>query len=164
MFHVFDNAGWYASSSEVEVPRSTQVDPINYSITEVAGEMRANWTGYIWVDREFVPPAPVIAVPGQARVTRLGFRMRFTQAEKVGLEIASLDNPSAELADRALAAGLRVALADQRDATFIDLGDAYTRAGVVQLEQFGLLAAGRAAEILDAPVSPEEQYGESALG
>ena len=92
------------------------------------------------------------------RITRLAFRNRFTQAEKVTLEIASLDDPTAAMAVRQQAAALRVALADQANATYIDLDRADTRAGVQQLETLGLLAAGRALEILDAPVQAVERY------
>ena len=91
------------------------------------------------------------------RITRLAFRNRFTQAEKVMLEIASLDDPTAPMPQRQQAAALRATLSDTAAATFIDLIRADTRAGVQMLETAGLLAAGRALEILDAPVTPEER-------
>ena len=91
------------------------------------------------------------------RVTRLAFRNRFTQAEKVALELAALDDPAAPMPQRQQAAALRATLADTAAATFIDLSRAETRAGVQMLETAGLLAAGRALEILDAPVTPEER-------
>ena len=91
------------------------------------------------------------------RLTKLAFRNRFTQAEKVMLEIAALDNPAAPMPQRQQAAALRATLADTAAATFIDLIRADTRAGVQMLETAGLLAAGRALEILDAPVTPEER-------
>lgn len=95
-------------------------------------------------------------------ISKLSFRARFTTAEKVTLEIASLDNPAAPMAARQQAAALRANLADQRDASFIDLDRADTRAGVQQLEAGGLLAAGRAVVILDAPVQPGERYVKGA--
>ena len=91
------------------------------------------------------------------RITRLAFRNRFTQAEKVMLEIASLDNPAGTLAQRQQAAALRVHLADVAASTFIDLAAQDTRAGVLALEAGGLLTEGRVLEILDAPVTPEER-------
>lgn len=100
------------------------------------------------------PPAPA----PRRRVTRLAFRSRFTQAEKVALEIASLDNPAASMPARTQAAGLRVAMKDQENATYIDLDRADTRAGTIMLETAGLLAAGRALEILDAPIEAHEAY------
>jgi len=91
-------------------------------------------------------------------ITKLAFRNRFTTAEKVTLEIASLDNPAATMAQRQQAAGLRVALKDQENAQYIDLSRADTRAGVEMLEAAGLIAIGRAAVILDAPVTEVERF------
>lgn len=86
------------------------------------------------------------------QVTRLAFRNRFTQAEKMMLEIASLDNPAGTLAQRQQAAALRVYLADVATSSFVDLSRPDTRNGVLQLESRGLLAAGRALQILDDPI------------
>lgn len=91
------------------------------------------------------------------RITRLAFRNRFTQAEKVALEIAALDNPAAPMAQRQQAAALRATLSDTAAAVYIDLGRLDTRAGVQMLEAAGLLASGRALVILDAPVVAEEK-------
>ena len=98
----------------------------------------------------------LVLVPG-SHVTRLAFRNRFTQAEKVMLEIASLDNPAGTLAQRQQAAALRVYLADVAASTFIDLCSQDTRAGVQALVAGGLLTEGRALEILDAPVEAHER-------
>ena len=43
----FDNYGWY--TIEVLVDRVAGVEPANTSITEIEGELRANWTGNEWV-------------------------------------------------------------------------------------------------------------------
>lgn len=91
------------------------------------------------------------------RITRLAFRNRFTQAEKIAIEMAALDNPAATMADRQNAAALRASMKDQENATFIDLSRPDTRAGVQNLEAMGLIAAGRAIEILDAPVQDIER-------
>lgn len=91
------------------------------------------------------------------RITRLAFRNRFTQAEKVMLELAALDDPAAPMPQRQQAAAIRVYLADVAASTFVDLARADTRAGVQALEAGGLLAAGRALAILDAPVQAHER-------
>lgn len=93
----------------------------------------------------------------QRYITRLAFRNRFTMAEKVALEIAALDNPAATMAERQNAAALRAHMKDQENAQFIDLDDPVTRGGVQSLETSGLLGAGRAAVILDTPVSDVER-------
>ena len=95
-----------------------------------------------------------------SRITRLAFRNRFTQAEKAAMELASLDDPTASMTWRGKAAALRAHMADVAASTFIDLQRADTRAGVLQLEGLGLLAAGRAVQILDtAPTESELHTG-----
>lgn len=111
--------------------------------------------GWTYDGVTFTPPEPAVELVSR-KITRLAFRNRFTQAELVALEIASLDDPSATMAARQQAASLRVMNANLATASFIDLDRADTRAGVMQLEAGGLLAAGRGAAILDAPIDPEE--------
>lgn len=91
------------------------------------------------------------------RITGLAYRNRFTEAEKIDIEMASLDDPAAELAVRRQAANVRVYLADVSAAKFIDVKDEATRAGATALEAAGLLAKGRALEILDAPIQAKER-------
>jgi len=107
------------------------------------------------VTEEQIPDAPETQPPPKQQrrhVTRLAFRNRFTAAEKVAIELAALDSEET----RVQAATIRAYMKDVDAATFIDLDRADTRAGVQLLEAVGLLAAGRAAEVLDAPVQPEE--------
>ena len=99
----------------------------------------------------------VLVLAPDTRITRLAFRNRFTAGEKVALEMAALDDPTAPMAQRQQAAMLRANLADTAAATFIDLARPDTRAGVQMLETAGLLAVGRALEILDAPIEAHER-------
>ncbi len=92
------------------------------------------------------------------QITRLAFRNRFTAAEKVALEIASLDNPAGTMTQRQQAAAIRVYLADVALSSFVDLSRPDTRAGVQQLEAWGLLAVGRALQILGDPILVTEAY------
>ncbi len=91
-------------------------------------------------------------------ITVLALRNRFTTSEKIAIDLASLDNPNATMEQRALAAGVRVMMADIAVATFIDLDRADTRAGVQALETYGIIGAGRAAQILDTPPTAIELY------
>ena len=106
---------------------------------------------------EYVYAAGMLVLAPATRITRLAFRNRFTQAEKVALELAALDDPAAPTAQRQQAAAIRVYLSDMNAATFIDLGSDATRAGVQALESGGLIGVGRALEILDAPVEAHER-------
>lgn len=94
--------------------------------------------------------------PGPVRITQFAFRSRFTQAEKIVIELASLDVPDGSMASRQAAAQMRVWLADIAAAQFIDLNYALTRDGVQALESYGLIAAGRALEILDTGPTADE--------
>ena len=125
---------------------------------DTAGDEVAQWTGVDWVVLPERPPLPEPPQPVvDSRITRLAFRNRFTLAEKAAIELAALDNPTAPMPQRQQAAALRANQADLAAATFIDLGRPDTRAGVQMLEAGGLLAVGRALEILDAPIQPEER-------
>ena len=104
-----------------------------------------------------VQPVDAAPAPEDRRITKLAFRNRFTKAEKAGIEFAALDDPTAPIAQRQQAAALRADLKDQEQATYIDLDDEDTRTGVLTLEGAGLIAAGRALEILDAPVQDKER-------
>ena len=99
----------------------------------------------------------VLTLTPTSRVTKLAFRNRFTSAEKVAIEFACLDDPAAPMPQRLQAAALRAHQADLAAATFVDLEREDTRAGVQVLEAAGLLTEGRALEILDAQILPEER-------
>lgn len=95
------------------------------------------------------------------RLTRLAFRLRFTQAEKIAIEMAALDNPAAPIQQRMSAAALRADLADTAVSLYIDTERTETRAGVAALASFGLLAAERPAVILDTPALIHELYDQA---
>ena len=106
---------------------------------------------------EYVYQDGVLTIHPDSRVTRLAFRNRFTSSEKIAIEFACLDDPAAPMPQRLQAAALRAHQADLAAATFVDLEREDTRAGVQVLEAAGLLTEGRALEILDAQILPEER-------
>ena len=106
---------------------------------------------------EYVYQDGVLTIHPDSRVTRLAFRNRFTSSEKIAIEFACLDDPAAPMPQRLQSAALRANQADLAAATFVDLLRPDTRAGVQMLEAAGLLAEGRALEILDAQILPEER-------
>ena len=114
----------------------------------------ADWPDYPFATHNHTREIPAEAAAPTRRVTKLQFRNLFTSAEKVAIEFAALDNPNGTQEERLQAAGLRVFLADVEsatpdpDGTSIDLDDPRTVAGVNALESYGLIATGRAAEIL----------------
>ncbi|CAN7312136.1 hypothetical protein [Acidovorax delafieldii] len=92
-------------------------------------------------------PAP----PPDLRITRLAFLDRFTDAEAVAIDLASIGAT-------VQAAGLRRYLHKVNSAQHIDLARADLQTGVQALEAAGLLAAGRAQQILTAPITDIERY------
>jgi len=82
------------------------------------------------------------------KITVLAFRNRFTQTEKVTLELASIDNPAANAQQRQFSALLRVMQQDLNVATFVDLGRQDTINAVNALETYNIIGTGRAAQIL----------------
>jgi len=136
--------------------------PEGIDITDIAPRPGIGWTyseeaGWMPPAVEEDEPPPDSALPPVRRiVTTLAFDLRFTLDEQVAIDLASIDNPTAPMEQRAQAAALRVSKERARKATFIDLDDPVTRDGVLFMEQAGLLAAGRALDILDAPVADGE--------
>ena len=117
--------------------------PANFDITRLA---------------EYVYADGVLTLAPSTQITKLAFRNRFTSAEKVAIEIAALDVPTATMQARSLSAALRANQQDLAVAQFIDLTRTDTRTGVQTLEAVGLLAAGRAAVILDAALAEVEVW------
>lgn len=109
---------------------------------------------------DYTPPPPAIEPPAPElrHITKLAFRNRFTMPEKVAIELAGNINPNDPAQKQQLAATVRASNADISASTYIDLNRQDTRTGVKSMEDFGLLAAGRAAEILDNPVQDFERY------
>lgn len=102
------------------------------------------------------------------RITRLAFRQRLTQAERIAMDLAGEspiyrddEHPEETRAQfqtrRANAAAFRDLNQQVSEATYIDLDRADTRAGVQLLETVGILGSGRALEILDNPILDGER-------
>ena len=94
-------------------------------------------------------PGPPPPVPTERNVSRKAFLSRFTDAEAIDIDLASIG------ATRE-AAAVRRYLSKVNAAQHIDLADEETRKGVQALEAAGLLQPGRALVILDAPIEPKE--------
>lgn len=96
----------------------------------------------------FSIPDPTPAYFG-TRISVLSFLKRFTDAEAIAIDLGSIGAT-------VQAASLRRYLNMVNAAKFIDLSREDTRAGVQALETNGILAAGRAAQILDTPIKADE--------
>lgn len=94
-------------------------------------------------------PAEPAPVPTERNVSRKAFLSRFTDAEAIDIDLASIG------ATRE-AATVRRYLSKVNAAQHIDLAEDETRTGVQALEAAGLLKPGRALVILDTPIEPKE--------
>lgn len=98
-------------------------------------------------------------VPISRRITPQAFMARLTPSENAVIELAATDNPAADQMTRLQAAGLRANLRRLMSATYVDLDrrdDASAWAGMKALESAGLLASGRADEIVADDPQPVE--------
>lgn len=142
--------GWYAGEVTPGTPNSTRAKPEIQSTTATPGEPRAKWEAGAWIVRAWAPLPRHIA--------RRAFTNRFTQAEEALIDLASIDNPSGTQQQRMQAAVLRAQHRKISDSAYVDLDLQQTRDGVFALESAGLLAVGRALQILDAPIQSHERY------
>lgn len=110
---------------------------------EVVGEASPEWA------LPDTDPAPEPG-DGDRRITKLAFMTRFTDAEAITIDLAS-QGATVE------AATMRRYQAKVNAAEWIDLDREDTRTGVQALEAVGLIGPGRALEILDAPIAPDER-------
>jgi hypothetical protein len=105
------------------------------------------------IPTEYTPPPE----PVYSKITVLALRNRFTQAEKIAIDMSSIDNPASSMQARQLAASLRVMMSDLNVATFVDLSRPDTIAGIQALETYGIIGTGRSSEILTSPVQDFER-------
>lgn len=96
----------------------------------------------------YTPPAAPAAV-GVARMSKLAFRSRFTEAEQIALEVAMDTHPNAQVK-----AALRVFDKNLSNAADVDLTDPRTQLAIGRLVSFSLISTQRAAEILDPNWTP----------
>lgn len=93
----------------------------------------------------------------ETKLTRLAFLNRFTDAEAVVIDLASIDDPTGTQQERTGQASIRRYLNKINAATFVDVARDDTIAGVNALESLGLLASGRADEILSTTIDSDER-------
>lgn len=118
--------------------------------------------GRLWVDITNIPNvgigytyngtaflAPIVQATDK-KITRLAFLNRFTDAEAIAIDLASIGATTQ-------AAAIRRYQSKVDAAKYIDLDRADTRAGVLALETLGLIASGRGLQILDNPIQESEK-------
>lgn len=114
----------------------------------------------------FDPTGRMFGPTGRKRwITKLAFDSRFTIPEAVALKAmqalpsrGEAETDADYIARTQVPAQLQVLQSRLNMASYVDLDRADTRQGVQQLEALGLLATGRALEILDGPIADHEYH------
>lgn len=127
---------------------------VNVVVSETA--LAGNWVesdtaaiGDKYIDGEFIKPEPLPTSDPVAdkRITKLAFKQRLTQTERIAIRATAQSNPMVydfqDLVD---------------SATFVDLSRQDTIDGLRALESAGLLEEGRVDQILMAPITELEQF------
>ena len=115
-----------------------------------SGSPSAGWRR---INGEWQPPLRVVR-DGDFRITRLAFLSRLTDAEAITFDLASVGATVP-------AATLRRFMQKINAATYINLDDPLVLGALQQLEAFGILAQGRASQIVNAPVLYHERPARS---
>lgn len=95
--------------------------------------------------------------PAATRIRTEAFWDRFTNAELVAYDVAMQHDPAATTAAKKDAAKLRIFQRDADAVGYRDLSKNKTRDLVTNLEASGVIGVGRAAQILDAPITDAEK-------
>ena len=152
MAYSFNDYGWYAGEVPDGTTRSTSIAPPIRTQTTEPGQDRANFSGLRWMILPYKTPAPVDPGPKPTRhITRLAFLSRFSDAEAILIDLASIGATQQ-------AAAMRRYVNKVNAAAYIDLDRSDTRGGVQALEAATLIGVGRAAEILDGAIQTIERY------
>ena len=110
-------------------------------------------TGTHKVESVGVPSTPA----PETKITRLAFLNRFTDAEAIAIDMASIDNPSGTVEERQQQAALRRFLNKVNSANYIDLSLQQTIDGINALVALGLLTSERASAILTDTIQQDER-------
>ena len=97
------------------------------------------------------------APPTERLITVNSFLIRI-DPESVAIDLASLDNPNADMATRTLQAQLRKFMRYIDNAPYVDLDLPQLINGLNDLVTFGILTAARRDIILNAPVTSTEAF------
>jgi hypothetical protein len=108
--------------------------------------------------KSFAPPPPPRWISRLAFMDRLGDTFIAIQLASEPPTRGADETDAAFEGRRQLAAALRADLAKTNSSKYIDLDRPDVLAGLQKLEAVGLLAAGRALQIVTDPILPQEAY------
>ena len=112
--------------------------------------------GYVEIGITADPNYLSNVIASGTKITRRAFRDRLLPAEKVAIELASIDDPNVNSQERQISALIRVFKEDLANASYIDLSNPNVQSALEVFEQYGIIASGRALSIINAPVTIDE--------
>jgi len=134
-------------------------DPEYFQLEQFQVDMGVT-NGWLYQGGEFLPPPDTSPTFGRI-ITKYAYRNRFTAAEKRAIKKASLGLNLLLTEDQWLS--VAVAQDDIMATAYVHLDRPETVAGTQALEALGLIATGRATEILSPPVWSNELLPESRV-
>jgi hypothetical protein len=113
------------------------------------------------IDR-YTDPCVETAPAAPRLITNYAFRRRLLPQEKAAAEfaMAKLYDPTASQMQRDLAAAISANLRDLAEAKYVNLDDPLLAQALQGYEAVGLIAPGRADEIVNAPITDDERASE----
>ena len=133
------------------------IEKIEFEKNEHQEDVRVTTLKNGTVIRELVA---AVTEPEEQKFRRLSitaWRRRFTREERVAIEFAQLDDVTAPMQQRQIAAALRSDIRDQESAQYIDLDDPDVLTGLQNLSALGLIASTRVQEIQQPDAQPDAQ-------
>ncbi|MCA3067477.1 MAG: hypothetical protein ING73_11220 [Rhodocyclaceae bacterium] len=108
--------------------------------------------------------SPVVADPSAWFISKDKFNARLSMSEAVAIELAQVDDPSASMQARQLAAAIRVVEKQKSQAVFLDLtpssaNRARIEAGLNVGKSAGIFTDARIAELMVKPTEAERYRG-----
>ena len=122
-------------------------------LTDIKPKPQIGWVYNGATFAEHHDPLP----PENYHISRVAFIDRFTPAEFVALDLASLDDPAAEINERTNSAELRLFLARIAASYYIDLASDRIILDVTMLAGLDVLTEERANQILHDPILDSER-------
>ena len=133
------------------------IESVEFEKNEYDEDVRVTTLKSGTVIRELVAAATEPEEQRFRRLSIIAWRSRFTREERVAIEFAQLDDVTAPMQQRQIAAALRSDIRDQESAQYIDLDDPDVLTGLQNLSALGLIASTRVQEIQQPDAQPEER-------
>lgn len=155
-----DRQGFFIKEIDLNKGHSIPDNCVTIPPPNKIGNLLPKWCGGEWQLVEFTLPKifETIITPLETKISVLSFLNRFTDAEAIALDLASIDDPLGTIEERTLAATIRRFLSKVNAATYIDLTRQETIDGVNSLAGLGFLTIERATAIIQDTPTEEELF------